>query len=691
MNPILTIARRHWKVLICWNAALVIMSGSALVKEKPTWSAKGALILSANNRTLNANLGKLGSVTDGETYFSQQVDPLTVISTIVTSDETMAQILAIDPDRDRIKNVLDYKKFFIIKPQPTSTIMAVTVTGKTAEITQKRAENLFNVFQQRLDQLRQQDATQRSNFMQKELEQARKNLHAAQQAIAQFRQATGLINTDEQTKQLVVTINTLTAAQSEALSRAQANQAQLRILTQRLNITPDQAVRSIRLNESQPYQLSQKALIEAQLALSQAEAQYKPNSPEIKLLKDSRDHLQAQVKQTITDAAANAPGTQSSMGNNLGDLMKQVVLTEGNAQSAEKQANQIQQQIQQLTQQLNQFPSSQARLLELQRQYDISEGVHNGLIAKVQETKVNSFSNYPSVQVLDNPKVEDKPSGSKKLPIIMGTLLASLFGTISLMLFRESRNPLISPKDVQKTEIPVIGTLPILEPTWTDLQGSSSLEFQRLASAISLVHLHQNRLMITSATPLEGRSTVTLGLATALTTLGFQVLIVDGDFRRGRLRQRLSIPALTEIQGTPYPIAPGLDLLTFTVPPARILEFVAQGEFARVLDQAQATHAYDYVLIDSAPICTTGESALMGSTLQDLLWVMRPGVSERFAIRKAIAQLARHSVRSIGIVINGHSAEGDRPTKKSFIRPNWKLPVIPKSESTAQPHSDHEP
>jgi polysaccharide biosynthesis transport protein len=684
MNRILTIAHRHRKALIYWNTALIVMAGVFLIREKPDWTAKGALILSANNRTLNANLGKLGSVTDGETYFSQQVDPLTVLTTIVTSDETMAQIFAIDPDPDRkkFKTLLDYKKCFIIKPQPTSTIMAVTVTGKTSEITQKRADNLFNVFQQRLDQLRQQDAAQRSNFMQKELEQSRKNLHDAQQALAQYKQATGLINTDEQTKQLVVTISTLTAAESDALSRAKANQAQLSILTQRLKISPDQAVRSIRLNESQPYQVSQKALIDAQLALSQAEAQYKPDTPEIKLLKDSRDHLQAQVNQTITDAAANAPGTQTSMGNNLGDLMKQVVLTEGNAQSAEQQAQQIQTQIQDLRQQLNQFPSAQARLQELQRQYDISEGVHNGLVAKVQETKVNSFSNYPSVQVLDNPKVEDKASGSKKLPIIMGTILAAIFGTIALMLFRESRNPLISPKDVQKTEIPVIGTLPILEPTWTDLQRNSSLEFQRLASAISLVHLHQNRLMITSATPLEGRSTVTLGLATALTTLGFQVLIVDGDFRRGRLRQRLSIPALSEIQGTPYPIAPGLDLLSFTVPPTRILEFVAQGEFARVLDQAQATHTYDYVLIDSAPICTTGESALMGSTIQDLLWVMRPGVSERFAIRKAIAQLARHSVRSIGIVINGHIAEGDRPAKKTVSRPNGKPPVTPKAEST---------
>jgi polysaccharide biosynthesis transport protein len=650
------------------------MSGVTLSKEKPTWTAKGALILSANNRTLNANLGKLGSVTDGQTYYSQQVDPLTVLTTIITSDETLAQMLALDPERDRIKGVMDYKKYFLVKPQPESTIMAVTVTGKTSEVTQQRADLLFNVFQQRLNQLRQQDAAQRSGFMQKELDQSDKNLKKAQLNLTQFKQATGLVNTEEQSKQLVSSINALTLAESEALSRAKANQSQLSILTTRLNLTPDQAVRSLRLSESQTYQISQKQLIEAELALSQAEAQYTPESPELKLLKDQRDRLQSQVTQAVEAAAANAPGTQTSSGNNLSDLMKQVVLTEGSAQSAQQQAQQIQRQIQELQQQLSQFPSAQAKLLELQRQYDITEGVYNGLIAKVQETKVNSFSNYPSVQVLDNPKVDSSPSGSKKVPIIMGTVLASLFGTIALMLFRESRNPLLSPKDVQKTDISVIGTLPVLEPTWTDLQGSSSLEFQRLASAISLVNLHQNRLMITSSTPLEGRSTVTLGLATALATLGFQVLIVDGDFRRGRLRQRLSILSSTEIQSGAYPIAPGLDLLSLSVAPSQILEFVAQGEFEQRLRQAQAAKAYDYVLVDSAPICTTGETALMGSAIQDLLWVVRPGISERFALRKAIAQLSRHQVRSIGMVINGHEAQGDRPPKRGFPLPTWKLP-----------------
>lgn len=705
MSRIFTIARRHAKILACWNIALVCMAGVLLIREKPIWTANGSLILSANNRNLNASLGKLGSVTDGETYYSQQVDPLTILINIITSNETMEQIRAIDPETDMIKTIDAYKGYFLVKPQEGSTIMTVTVTGRQADITQKRADALFSVFQQRLNQLRQQDASQRSNFMQKELEESRKNLRDAQLTLTNYKQSTGLINSEEQTKQLVITINNLTTARSEALGRATSQATQLKILQERLAIDPAQAVRSLQLGENQAYQIAKKQLTETELNLAKANAQYQPDAPEVKLLQSERDRLQQQITQYISSSNPDRYNNQSggeingNIGNNLGDLMKQMVLTEGNAQSSQNQATQLNYQINQLNQQIKQFPLEQARLQELQRQYEIAEGVHTGLIAKVQETKVNSFSNYPSVQVLDNPKVSDKPGGSKRIPILMGTFLASIFGTIALALLRESRNPLLSPKDVQTSEFPVIGTLPVLQPTWENPGGGAELEFQRLASAISMMPLnapkpsaqkantshHPHRLMIASSSPDEGRSTVTIGIANALVSLGFQVLIVDGDLRKGKLRQRLGIPSTLDTTGMCSPVAPGLDLLCITVPTKGIMEFVARGNFEQTLQSAELSKSYDYVLLDSTPICTTGESALLGTLMKNLLWVVRPGTSERFAMIRAIAQLTRHHVHIAGIVINGHEPEGTTPSPKVF--PRLSLPLNRKTTQTVRKES----
>ncbi|MEB3293950.1 MAG: hypothetical protein VKJ24_12395 [Synechococcales bacterium] len=671
MNRSLTIARRHWKALVCWNLALVVLASFALAKSKPIWTAKTALVLSPNNRNLSANLGKLGNVTDGETFYSQQVDPLTVLSSILMSDDTMEKLRAIDPEKDRFTSLEAYKKLYKVTPQEESTIVSVSVTGKKPEIAQIRSDNLVKVYQQRLNQLRQDDASQRSGFMQKELEQSKQNLQQAQIALTRFKHSTGLINSEEQTKQMVSTIQTLTLTQADILAKAAAHQTQTNVLMTRLGMTPDQAIRTLRLNERQDYQYARQKLTETEVVLTKAEAFYQSDSPDIQYLRDERDRLQKQVAQYIQSANANAKGVNPATGNNLAELIQQLILAESTAKASQQQSQQLQTRINQLTQQLQAFPPAQARLLELQRQYDIAEGVYNGLVAKVQETRVNTFSNYPSVQVLDQPKVDPQPGGSKKVPILMGVALASVFGTVALTLLLEGRNPLLSPFDVHHCEIPVLGNIPLFTPRWQDLTATlePNLEFQRLASAVSLLPLKQQRLLITSPIAGEGKTTIALGLAQALISLGFRVLLVDADFKHRTLSQRLGILGSSTPLGQPTTVRPNLDLLVFNLVPTQIMEFIAQGTLEAQLTTIQQAHHYDYLLFDSPAVMTNSETALLSHVASNLLWVVRPGLSQRFAMRRAIAQLSRYPFDWSGMIINATEVnleKVDYKTKKSI-------------------------
>lgn len=681
MNRIATIVIRHWKPLICWNIALVLLAGGALHRSKPAWTAKSALILSANNKNLSANLGKLGNVSDGETFFSQQVNPLTVLSSILTSDDTMEQLRSIDPEKAKFPRLEGYKGLFKVKPEETSTIVSVSVTGREAGIAKIRADNFIQIFQQRLNQLRQDDAMQRSGFMLKELEQAKANLDKAQIRLSQFKQATGLVNSDEQTKQLVGTINTLTAVQAEAQAKAQANQAQMNALGDRLQMSPQQAMGTLRLNERPDYQYARQKLAETETALSKAEALYAPDHPEILSLQDERDQIRSQIDQYSQEATANLPGINPGTGVNIGQLLQQMIVAESSANASAQQATTLRTQISNLQTQLQSLPTQQAKLFELQRQYDISEGVYNGLVAKVQETRVNTFSNYPSVQVLDQPKVDPKPTGSKKIPILMGTFLAAGFGTLALLLLLESRNPLLSPNDVQRSEMPILGNLPLIRLQWRTVTSLTepSVEFQRLASAVSLMPLLKRQILITSAIAAEGKTTVTLGLAQALVSLGFQVLVVDGDLRskpspQGTLSQRLGISLPTDISGVPVsgipvPVKPGLDFLSFTQPPHAVMEFIAQGGLEAALSKLQQELGYDYILIDSAPVCHSSETTLMATAIQSLLWVVRPGISQRFPLQKSTSQLSRHNIQWLGMVINGTEASIEKVAYKNRKNP----------------------
>ncbi len=669
MNRSLTILLRHWRPLLAWNLCLAIMATGALARSKPIWLANATFILSANSGKLSANLGQLGQVSDSTAFFSQQVNPLNVLSSIVMSDDTMGALQKVDPQTKDGLSLTRYKGFFKVTAEESSTIFAVKVTGQNPEVAQQRAEALVQVFQQRLNYLRQDDATQRAAFVQTEMTNAQHNLAAAQVQLTEFKQASGLVQSEEQTKQLVVTINQLTLNQADVAARARANAMQVRSLTDRLGMTPEQALQSLKLNERQDYVYARQKLTEVDIRLGQARTLYQEETPDVQSLLEERSYVAAQVEQYVQEAGANVPGVNPATGLNLGELMQQLVLTESQASAGQLQAEQLQNRVTQLNQALDTLPQKQAKLQELQRQYQIAEGVYQGLVAKVQETRVNTFSNYPSVQVLDRPQVNPAPAGSKKIPILMGASLAAVLGSVALTLLLESRNPLLSPADVQLSKIPVIGSLPVMQSSWSMLWTDffNGMELQRLASNISMLKLENKRLLVGSAAKGEGKTTVTLGLAIALKTLGFQVLVVDADFRHQALSHRLEYP-VPNPEHVAVPVMPGLDLLAFTTTATQGMEFVLRGGFDQALNQAQFEGQYDYVLIDGPGICSAGESIMLATIAEHVLWVVRPGISERFMVSKAIAQVARHlNVEWAGIVLNGTEIMVDKENAHKII------------------------
>ena len=133
-------------------------------------------------------------------------------------------------------------------------------------------------------------------------------------------------------------------------------------------------------------------------------------------------------------------------------------------------------------------------------------------------------------------------------------------------------------------------SIPQLKHSGTRLKvnDETEVEFQRLASAISLQSLKNRRLLIASAIVGEGKTAVTPGLATALVDLGFRVLVVDGDFRQAELSHRLRYTQDPGAVGQPVQIQSGLDLLPTLPKRGKIVELVTQGRFEQALAAAQS-------------------------------------------------------------------------------------------------------
>ncbi|BAY54562.1 hypothetical protein NIES2135_13790 [Leptolyngbya boryana NIES-2135] len=663
MKKIALIASRHWKALLGLNAVVIFGTLGAMLTTPKVWTAQAQLILpSSNGGNLDANLGTLGSYRNSDPSFSPQVNPLKIQEAILTSDAILEKAWAADPERDAANKPRNYGQFFEVTSLEQTSVMLLSVTGSSPDIAKQRAEAILNAYRQRLSELRQANNNTRDGFSQKQLEQAQRRLTEAQTALAQFKQSTGLVNNEEQTKGLVGTINTLEAAQAQVQAESQATRDRANTLATRLNLSPTDAVQALGLDQNEDYKELRSKLTEVESTLGKLRSTFTDRSPQVQRAIVERDTLRNQLQQYVGQAAgrisANTDFTTGAEGRNT--LIEQLVLAETNANGQQRQAEQLQQQIDQRQKILNQLPANQAKLNALQRQADVAEGVYKGLVAQTQQSNIDAFNAYPNIQELNAPFVDAKPSSPKKSLIAINALLASVIGSIALILLLEARNPLLTPKDLQALKFSLVARIPKLKRLAIEPNSSfeGEIEFQRVASAISLQPLKGIRLLIASAITGEGKTTVALQLAHALTELGFRVLLVDGDFRKAQLSHQLGYLSDRSVGDQVISLQPNLDFVPTMPQTGKIVDLVKRGRFERYLAVAESQKDYDYVLVDSAPVSSTSETALMAAIVPYVLFVVRPGISARNVVNNSLEQLTQHHAKLLGLVINGVEVQG---------------------------------
>ncbi|MGF1539709.1 MAG: GumC family protein [Pleurocapsa sp.] len=656
MDKIFTLIARHKSFLLAFNAAVLVLAIGKLVFSTSKWIAEAQLILPNNTGNLDANLGTLGSLKSGEVNFSNTLDPLKAQQSILLSNPVLQQVYAEDPKPEKLDRLIKYKKLFDVAIVEKSNTLALNVTAPDPELAELRASRWIEAYQDRLNSLREVDRQSRASFNDEQIKAARERLNQAEQELAKFQKTYRLVNTDQQTSNLVKTIGELTSLQQQALVKAEANQKQIEAISARLALNPDQAIRSLSLGEDKDYQFVKNKLIQVETALSELRANFTDSEPRIQNLLLEREQLQSQLQQHLNKTGAVDLGqidtTVSSDREGRSSLIQQLVLLESEVESNRKQAEQLTIQIEKINQNLESIPENQAQLLELQREKNIAEGIYQGLVAQVQQVSINSFNTYPNVQVIDPPKTDSKPSSPNKKVIIFSFLLASTLGSAAIIFWLENQNPLLEPKDLLAHEFAIIVCIPRFKVASApfDLPFPVRVEFEKLASAISGKPQKNNRILITSSIPGEGKTTTTIGLALALTELGCRVLMVDADYHQSELTKRLGL--VTRYDSQPVEVHPNLDLLVAAPQSDKVAALVSKGQFQEKISQAESFGEYDYILLDTPPVSLTSETVMMSKTIPNTLFVIRPGISQRDAVKSSLNQLTHHGANLMGLVVN---------------------------------------
>ncbi len=172
-------------------------------------------------------------------------------------------------------------------------------------------------------------------------------------------------------------------------------------------------------------------------------------------------------------------------------------------------------------------------------------------------------------------------------------------------------------------------------------------------------------VLVTSASPGEGKTTTLANLAAALAQNGAKVLAVDADLRRPTLNQHFGLqktPGLSDLivgksaasQAIQSTRINGLQLLACGYQPPNPAELLGSPMMKQILDAIRAH--YDWVLIDAPPLLAMADAPVLCSLVEGVVLVLAAEVATKPAVMRAIDQ-----VQGVGGKVLGRRAQQGQP------------------------------
>jgi polysaccharide biosynthesis transport protein len=555
-----------------------------------------------------------------------------------------------------------------------SNIVQITYRSQNPEEVEVVADRIVKAYLEYSLESRQADIKRGIAFLEVKLPDLEKRVNLLQEQLQQLRIQNDLIDPESRGSQLSGQVNVFTQQELETQVQLDQARALYSDLRQQLVRQSQESAASSALSQNPRYQALLNQLLELDGQIAEASTLLLENSPDMQVLQEQRQNLLALLEREGQQAQREVIGQirqletrQRSLNNTLDSLNANVEDLSGISRSY----TDIQRDLQIATENLTQF------------------------LAKREALQIEVAQREEPWELITPPFAPQPSTSSLMQNLVLGAILGLLLGTGVALALDKVTDVIHTSEDLKRiTQFPLLGIIPSNEEIQTEIEsnlnasieqigavmqrdygaasknGSStphpetlfSEAFRSLYASLQLLNPVKplRSLVISSATPLEGKSIVAIHLAQAHAAMGKHVLLVDANLRHPKLHDYLqlnnSVGLIDLISGAigpgkaiqPSQSSPNLHVLTagsMFLDPTRLL---SSQKMQFLMDQLLNT--YDVVIYDSPSLLGVTDTYLTAAHTDGIILVAELGKLKRTLLEQALEQLNVLGTPIIGAV-----------------------------------------
>ena len=386
------------------------------------------------------------------------------------------------------------------------------------------------------------------------------------------------------------------------------------------------------------------------------------------------------IERTQAQQLDRLANSKASLEEELMGVEEEIALTEQQILAIHQQAKQDESSLNQLNETLLRLRNAQTRLVQ-----------------SLEDLRLTQANQLETVVIDEYARPPEQPVRPRVLTNTMLATIAGIMLAVGVAFLMEYLDDTV--KDPEEVEYATgLGTLGILEQLKTNIPSEALVvareprspaaeAYRQVRTNIQFVNLDKKSktLLITSAQPSEGKTTVAANLAIALAQSGRKVILVDCDMRRPTLHKLLEVNSsrglcdmiirgrndTSYLSGT---LVPNLRLLPAGRIPPNPAELLGSERMRSVIAWLQ-TQA-DIVVFDSPPVLAVTDAVILSQITDLTLFVVSASTTRYPSFIDALERIATVEAPIAGVVLNKVDPQRDGSYYASYYKIDYQPGVV---------------